>query len=88
MVCLLALLKSRWLNEPARKEHGKKLHFIINNTEYLIILKLQNKLQYVAIFREASLPALNDLDNLEKRRKMMDEQEREEWAFRESEIEK
>lgn len=57
-------------------------------TQYLIILKLQNKLQYVAIFREASLPALNDLDNLEKRRKMMDEQEREEWAFRESEIEK
>ena len=37
---------------------------------------------------EASLPALNDLDNLEKRRKMMDEQERKEWAFRESEIEK
>ena len=40
------------------------------------------------ISREASLPALNDLDNLEKRRKMMDEQERKEWAFRESEIEK
>ena len=39
-------------------------------------------------FREASLPDLNDLDGLEKRRKMMDEQERREWEFRESEIEK
>ncbi|XP_046852918.1 cilia- and flagella-associated protein 91-like [Xenia sp. Carnegie-2017] len=37
---------------------------------------------------EASLPALNDWESLEKRRKMMDEQERKEWAFRESEIEK
>ncbi|EDO40940.1 predicted protein [Nematostella vectensis] len=37
---------------------------------------------------ESTLPALNDMDNLEKRRHMMDEQERREWAFRESEIEK
>lgn len=37
---------------------------------------------------EASLPPLSDLDSLEKRRKMMDEQERREWEFRESEIEK
>lgn len=37
---------------------------------------------------ESTLPALNDVDNLEKRRKMMDEQERKEWAFREKEIEK
>ncbi|CAB3979780.1 Hypothetical predicted protein [Paramuricea clavata] len=37
---------------------------------------------------EASLPALNDMDNLEKRRRMMDEQERREWSFRESEIER
>jgi len=36
---------------------------------------------------EATLPALNDVDNLEKRRAMMDEQERREWAFREKEIE-
>ena len=42
----------------------------------------------IGFHREASLPALNDVDNLEKRRRMMDEQEREEWAFRESEIEK
>ena len=39
-------------------------------------------------FREATLPALSDLENLDKRRKMMDEQERKEWAFREKEIEK
>ena len=38
--------------------------------------------------REATLPALNDTENLEKRKKMMDEQERREWAFREQEIEK
>ena len=37
---------------------------------------------------ESTLPPLNDLDNLEKRRKMMDEQERREWNFRETEIEK
>ncbi|KAJ7382032.1 Cilia- and flagella-associated protein 91 [Desmophyllum pertusum] len=37
---------------------------------------------------EATLPALNDADNLEKRKKMMDEQERREWSFREEEIEK
>ena len=33
------------------------------------------------------MPALNDVENLEKRRAMMDEQERKEWAFREKEIE-
>ena len=38
--------------------------------------------------REATLPALNDTENLEKRKRMMDEQERREWAFREQEIEK
>uniref|UniRef100_A0A8C5PWN8 Cilia- and flagella-associated protein 91 n=1 Tax=Leptobrachium leishanense TaxID=445787 RepID=A0A8C5PWN8_9ANUR len=37
---------------------------------------------------EATLPPLSDLSQLEKRRKMMDEQERKEWAFRESEIDK
>ncbi|KAM4795576.1 LOW QUALITY PROTEIN: cilia- and flagella-associated protein 91 [Rhinophrynus dorsalis] len=37
---------------------------------------------------EATLPPLSDLSQLEKRRKMMDEQERKEWAFREQEIDK
>ncbi|XP_063812931.1 cilia- and flagella-associated protein 91 [Pseudophryne corroboree] len=37
---------------------------------------------------EATLPPLSDLSQLEKRRRMMDEQERKEWAFREQEIEK
>ncbi|XP_053311175.1 cilia- and flagella-associated protein 91 [Spea bombifrons] len=37
---------------------------------------------------EAALPPLSDVSQLEKRRKMMEEQERKEWAFRESEIEK
>ncbi|XP_075053579.1 cilia- and flagella-associated protein 91 isoform X2 [Mixophyes fleayi] len=37
---------------------------------------------------EDTLPPLSDLLQLEKRRKMMDEQERKEWAFREQEIEK
>lgn len=37
---------------------------------------------------EATLPALNDTENLEKRKRMMDEQERREWSFREQEIEK
>ncbi|XP_022535828.2 cilia- and flagella-associated protein 91 [Astyanax mexicanus] len=37
---------------------------------------------------EATLPPLNDLTQLEKRKKMMDEMERKEWAFREQEIEK
>ena len=38
--------------------------------------------------RESTLPPLNDLDQMEKRRRMMEEQERKEWAFREKEIEK
>lgn len=37
---------------------------------------------------EATLPPLNDVSQLEKRRKMMDEMERKEWALREQEIEK
>lgn len=37
---------------------------------------------------EATLPALSDMNQLEKRRAMMDEQETKEWALRESEIEK
>ena len=37
---------------------------------------------------EATLPPLNDMSQLEKRRKMMDDMERREWALRESEIEK
>ncbi|KAH9509265.1 Cilia- and flagella-associated protein 91 [Bulinus truncatus] len=37
---------------------------------------------------EANLPPLSDISQLEKRRKMMDEMERKEWALREREIEK
>ncbi|XP_070549252.1 cilia- and flagella-associated protein 91-like [Ptychodera flava] len=37
---------------------------------------------------EATLPALNDVSQLDKRRRMMDEMERKEWALREQEIEK
>ena len=37
---------------------------------------------------EATLPPLNDLTQLEKRKRMMDEMERKEWAFREQEIER
>ncbi len=37
---------------------------------------------------EASLPPLYDLDQMDKRRRMMEEQERREWSFREQEIEK
>ncbi|MCJ8732841.1 hypothetical protein PDJAM_G00215890 [Pangasius djambal] len=37
---------------------------------------------------EATLPPLNDLTQLDKRKRMMDEMERKEWAFREQEIEK
>ncbi|NXX91488.1 CFA91 protein, partial [Centropus bengalensis] len=37
---------------------------------------------------EATLPPYNDVSQLMKRRKMMDAMEREEWAFREQEIEK
>ena len=37
---------------------------------------------------EATLPPLSDVSQLEKRRKMMDEMERQEWALREQEIEK
>ena len=35
---------------------------------------------------EASLPPLSDASQLEERRRMMEEQERKEWAFREGEI--
>ncbi|XP_012944765.1 cilia- and flagella-associated protein 91 [Aplysia californica] len=37
---------------------------------------------------EANLPPLSDVSQLDKRRKMMDEMERKEWALREQEIEK
>ena len=37
---------------------------------------------------EATLPPLNDVSQLDKRRKMMDEMERQEWALREREIER
>ncbi len=37
---------------------------------------------------EATLPPLNDIDQLDKRRKMMDDMERKEWNLREQEIEK
>ena len=37
---------------------------------------------------EATLPDLCDLSQLERRRAMMEEQERKEWAFRESQITK
>ena len=37
---------------------------------------------------EATLPPLNDISQLEKRKKMMDEMETKEWALREQEIEK
>lgn len=37
---------------------------------------------------EASLPPLDDMEQMDKRRRMMEEQERKEWAFREQEIQK
>ncbi|XP_051564471.1 cilia- and flagella-associated protein 91 [Myxocyprinus asiaticus] len=37
---------------------------------------------------EATLPPLDDLTQLDKRRRMMEEMERKEWAFREEDIEK
>ncbi|KAM6292235.1 cilia- and flagella-associated protein 91 isoform 2-T2 [Porphyrio hochstetteri] len=37
---------------------------------------------------EATLPAMDNASQIAKRRKMMDEMERKEWAFREKEIEK
>lgn len=37
---------------------------------------------------EASLPPLDDLKQLDKRRRMMEEMEAKEWAFREAEIQK
>ena len=52
----------------------------------LLIFKLNSFMTHHC--REATLPALNDMENLEKRKRMMDEQERREWSFREQEIEK
>lgn len=37
---------------------------------------------------EASLPPVTDVEQSDKRRQMMEDQERREWAFRESELEK
>lgn len=37
---------------------------------------------------EKTLPPLDDLTQLEKRRRMMEDMERKEWAFREHEMEK
>lgn len=38
--------------------------------------------------REAALPPLDDSSQVEKRKRMMEEMEIEEWAFREGEIQK
>ena len=37
---------------------------------------------------EATLPDLHDMDMMDKRRKMMEQQELSEWALREKEIER
>lgn len=37
---------------------------------------------------EATVPPLDDLSQVEKRRKMIEEMEVQEWAFREAEIQK
>lgn len=37
---------------------------------------------------EATLPPLDDLSQLDKRRRMMEEMEAKEWAFREGQIQK
>jgi len=37
---------------------------------------------------ESTLPPLNDVTQLDKRQRMMDEMERREWSIREQEIEK
>lgn len=37
---------------------------------------------------EESLPPLNDVSQLDKRRRMMEEMERKEWVYREEEIQK
>lgn len=37
---------------------------------------------------KAALPPLDDLSQLDKRRKMMEEMEAQDWAFREAEIKK
>ena len=42
----------------------------------------------ISVLREATLPPLGDPEQKEKRRRMMEEQERKEWAFREKEIQK
>lgn len=42
--------------------------------------------QCTYVRRERTLPALNDLGQMEKRRRMMEEQERREWEHREREI--
>ena len=41
----------------------------------------------MSLHREATLPPLSDIEQLGKRRQMMEEQERKEWAYREKEIE-
>lgn len=41
-----------------------------------------------ALLREATLPPVDDVTQLDKRRIMMEEQERKEWVIREKEIEK
>ena len=51
-------------------------------------LSRQDSLFWFLLLRESTLPALNDMENLELRKRMMDEQDRREWAFREQEIEK
>lgn len=67
---------------------GTILTFRLKLLFFFIHVLHRIQLRCVVNFREASLPALNDMDNLEKRRRMMDEQERREWSFRESEIER
>ena len=45
-------------------------------------------LKYKYIFREQTLPPVEDVSQIPKRRAMMEELERKEWVIREKEIEK
>ena len=58
----------------------------MNNEVSINFLSRQDSLFWF-LLRESTLPALNDVENLELRKRMM-RQERKEWAFREQEIEK
>lgn len=85
---LSGLGKNKFIESYGRNDYESHNHQPAYKVTYCTTCSKASLPAFTLYFREATLPALNDVENLEKRKRMMDEQERREWSFREEEIEK